>query len=194
MTRFQHIVTYSARRLSKPVCVQAEFPCPTTHRQSTRMDPQSTGAAGLLQVEIITLPLSTKMTHASSECLKLHFQALSGRMARFGEGLLAFLLLLFHLCSSRNAGTKDSLPEMTVMTANAPKVPINTVLRDCCKARRTAMKKVLSPISDSKIRRNACTKPSLSGLSPTSPANNNCLCCNTKKNVRLQRWCSGTSY
>ncbi len=59
---------------------------------------------------------------------------------------------------------------MTVMTARAPKVPAKTALLGCLKASRSAMKKVLSPISEKNIKRKPETNPSVKGLSPTIPA------------------------
>ncbi len=58
---------------------------------------------------------------------------------------------------------------MTVMTASAPNVPVNTAGLDCLSASSSAMKNVLSPISEKKIRRKPDTNPSLKGESPTIP-------------------------
>ena len=61
---------------------------------------------------------------------------------------------------------------MTVMTARAPKDPAKTSLRrnGYLSANSTAMKKVLSPSSEKKMRRKPETRPSLRGESPSSPA------------------------
>lgn len=59
--------------------------------------------------------------------------------------------------------------EMTVMMASAPKVPAKTMPRASFSASSTAMKNVLSPSSEKRIRRNPDTAPSLKGLSPSSP-------------------------
>mmetsp|Transcript_13885 Transcript_13885/g.23477 ORF Transcript_13885/g.23477 Transcript_13885/m.23477 type:complete len:228 (+) Transcript_13885:735-1418(+) len=50
--------------------------------------------------------------------------------------------------------------EMKDMMARAPKVPTKTALCGCFSASNTAMKNVLSPISEKKINRNADAKPS----------------------------------
>ena len=65
--------------------------------------------------------------------------------------------------------------EMTVMMASAPKVPVNTAAFDCFSARSRAMKKVLSPISEKNMSRKPDTKPSRSGVSPTRPADVECM-------------------
>mmetsp|Transcript_15310 Transcript_15310/g.42818 ORF Transcript_15310/g.42818 Transcript_15310/m.42818 type:complete len:222 (+) Transcript_15310:725-1390(+) len=55
------------------------------------------------------------------------------------------------------------------MTARAPNVPTNTSVLLCCNASSIARKNVLSPISENKMRRKPETKPSVKGLSPTTP-------------------------
>lgn len=59
--------------------------------------------------------------------------------------------------------------EMTVITASAPNVPVKTRDLGCLRARRRAMKKVLSPISLKKINRKPERRPSRKGSSPTRP-------------------------
>lgn len=60
-----------------------------------------------------------------------------------------------HRTSSSRCSVRPSPTEMTVMTASAPKVPANTRERGCCRASSTAMKKVLSPISEKKMSSSA---------------------------------------
>jgi len=59
--------------------------------------------------------------------------------------------------------------EMTVITASAPNVPVKTRDLGCLRARRRAMKNVLSPISLKKINRKPERRPSRKGSSPTRP-------------------------
>lgn len=65
------------------------------------------------------------------------------------------------LASSSRCSTRPKPTEMTVMTASAPKVPPNTRPLGCCSASSSAMKKVLSPISEKKMSSRAWMKPSL---------------------------------
>jgi hypothetical protein len=58
---------------------------------------------------------------------------------------------------------------MTVMAAKAEKVPMKTRARDRFVANRRAMKKVLSPSSEKKMRRKPETTPSVKGVSPRMP-------------------------
>lgn len=60
--------------------------------------------------------------------------------------------------------------EMTVMTPKAPKVPRKTSPCDCFSASSRAMKNVLSPSSENKMRRNPDTTPSLKAGSPPMAA------------------------
>ncbi|PNH06357.1 hypothetical protein TSOC_007266 [Tetrabaena socialis] len=71
----------------------------------------------------------------------------------------------------RASGTREQtapmLTEITVMTESALTLPKNDIHRPIRIARRAAMKNVLSPISETKMREKAARKPDL----PSGPLN-----------------------
>jgi hypothetical protein len=101
---------------------------------------------------------------------------------------------LLERCEERQYKEAGELPvrvhtEMRVITARAPKVPRKTRDLDSFNASKTAMKKVLSPNSENRIKRKPDNTPSLKG-DESPPANEAPV---TPKVLMLAQSCVGSS-